>query len=51
MNRFVEMAFKKWNNMSQRTAVIYNDIICNIINVFNVAFDQFNAPLLNKSIN
>ncbi len=26
-------------------------ILCNIINVFTVIFDQFNAFLLNKSVN
>ncbi len=27
-----------------------NEIFCNIINVFTVTFDQFNASLLNKII-
>jgi len=27
------------------------EIFCNIINVFTFTFNQFNAPLLNKSIN
>ncbi len=27
------------------------EIFCNIINVFTVTFDQFNASLLNKSFN
>ncbi len=26
-------------------------IFCNILNVFTVTFDQFNASMLNKSIN
>ncbi len=26
------------------------DIFCNILNVFTVTFDQFNASLLNKSL-
>ncbi len=27
------------------------EIFCNIMNVFTVAFDKFNASLLNKNIN
>ncbi len=27
------------------------EIFCNIINVFTVTFDQFDAPLLNKNTN
>ncbi len=27
------------------------EMLCNLINIFTVAFDQFNASLLNKSIN
>ncbi len=27
------------------------EIFCNIINAFTVTFDEFNATLLNKSIN
>jgi len=27
------------------------EIFCNIIHIFTVTFDQFNASLLNKSIN
>ncbi len=27
------------------------EIFCNILNVFTVTFDQFNAYLLNKNIN
>ncbi len=26
------------------------EMLCNLINIFTVAFDQFNASLLNKSI-
>ncbi len=35
-------------DMFQRTAFV--TICCNIINIFTVTFDQFNAFLLNKSI-
>ncbi len=27
------------------------EIFCNVINVFTVAFDEFNVSLLNKTIN
>ncbi len=27
------------------------EFFCNIVNIFPVTFDQFNASLLNKSIN
>jgi len=30
---------------------VWNIIVCNIINVFTVIFDQYNVFLLNKSIN
>jgi len=34
----------------ERAAFILNRIFCNVINVFTVTFDQFNASLINKSI-
>ncbi len=39
------------NGKHKRTTFIWNDIFCNIINVFTVTFEQFNASLLNNSIN
>jgi len=38
------------NRMFKRTAFIKNRVICNIINVFTVTFDQFNMSLMDKSI-
>ncbi len=39
------------NRKSKRTAFIWNRHIFNIINVFNITFDQFNAAVMNKTIN
>ncbi len=39
------------NRKFKRTAFIWNRNLCNIINVFTVTFDQFNASLMNKSNN
>ncbi len=38
------------NRKFKRTAFKI-EIFCNIINVFTVTFDQFDASLLNKTIN
>jgi len=32
----------------QKTAFIWNNIFCNILNIFTVTFDQFNTSLMNK---
>ncbi len=39
------------NRKLQREHLYEMEIFCNITNVLNVTFDQFNASLLNKSIN
>ncbi len=36
---------------SKEQHLLEMEIFCNIINIFTVTFDQFNAALLNKSIN
>ncbi len=36
---------------SKEEHLIKIEIFCNIMNVFTVAFDKFNASLLNKNIN
>ncbi len=51
---FVETFFFKiiWliENLKQQKHLFVIKIFC-IINVFTLTFDQFNAPLLNKSMN
>ncbi len=37
--------------MNRKKKIYLKYILCNIINVFTVTFNQFNASLLNKSIN
>ncbi len=39
------------NRKFKRKHLFDIEIYCNIINVFTVTFDQFNASLMNKSIN
>ncbi len=45
MLKTAETALQYFGNSS-----LTKTILCNIINVFRVTFDQFNAYLLNKSI-
>ncbi len=40
-----------WIESSKEQILFENEVFCNIINVFTVTFDQFNASLLNKHIN
>ncbi len=40
---------KKWDSLNRNLYEV--EIVSNGINVFTVTFDQFNASLLNKSIN
>ncbi len=40
-----------WIERSKDQYLFEIEIFCNIINVLTVKFDQFNASLLNKSIN
>ncbi len=40
-----------WTESSKEQHLFETEIFCNITNVFIVTFDQFNAFLLNKSIN
>ncbi len=37
-------------NRNEKKIYILSETFCNIINVFTVSFDQFNASLLNKNI-
>ncbi len=39
-----------WIESSKEQHLFEIEIFCNIISVFTVTFDQFNASLLNKSI-
>ncbi len=39
------------NKSSKEQHLFETEIFCNIINVFTVIFDQFNASMLNKNIN
>ncbi len=39
-----------WIENSKEQHLFETEILCNIINVFTVTFDQFNAALLNKSV-
>ncbi len=41
----------RWIESSKEQHLFETEIFCNIINVFTVTFDQFNASLMNKSIN
>ncbi len=52
-NIFVEtvMYFIFLDSQMNRQHLFEIEIFCNIINVFTVTFDQFNASLMNKSIN
>ncbi|XDV39993.1 hypothetical protein PO909_009159 [Leuciscus waleckii] len=54
LQKFADLLLKKHFHLSiLKTVVllnIFNQIFCNIINVFILTFDQFNASLLNKSI-
>ncbi len=43
--------FLWWIERSEEQHLSEIEIICNIINVFIITFDQFKASLLNKSIN
>ncbi len=43
--------FLWWIEHSEEQHLSEIEIICNIINVFIITFDQFKASLLNKSIN
>ncbi len=43
---FVETIFSSWLFYDKKNNLF--TILCNIINVFTVTFDQFNASLLNK---
>ncbi len=38
-------------NSSKEQHLFELKIFCNIINVFTITFDQFNASLLNQSVN
>ncbi len=40
-----------WNVLKTFFFFLNIEIFCNIINVFTVTFDQFDAPLLNKNTN
>ncbi len=51
-NIFVEMVINYIFHESSKEQHLFEiEIFSNIINVFAVAFDQFNASLMNKSIN
>ncbi len=41
----------EWLESSKEQHLFEIKILCNIINVFTVTFDQFNESLLNKSKN
>ncbi len=41
----------RWIESSEEQHLLKLEIFCNIINAFTVTFDQFNAFLMNKSIN
>ncbi len=41
----------RWIESSKEQHLFETEIFCNIINVLTVTFDQFNASLMNKSIN
>ncbi len=48
-NITVNVEKKKWDSLNINLYEV--EIVSNSINVFTVTFDQFNASLLNKSIN
>ncbi len=54
-NIFVEtdlfFRIHRWIESSKEQHFFKIEIFCYIINVFTVTFDQFNASLINKSIN
>ncbi len=39
-----------WEEISKEQHLFEIEILCNILNVFTVTFDQFNTSLLNKTI-
>ncbi len=41
----------RWIETSEKQHLFEIEIYCNIINVFTGTFDQFNASLMNKSVN
>ncbi len=41
----------RWIETSEKQHLFEIEIYCNIINVFTDTFDQFNASLMNKSVN
>ncbi len=40
----------RWIESSKEQLLFETEIFCNIINVFTVTFDQYNASFMNKSI-
>ncbi len=57
LNIFVEIVIhfifqdSLMNRKFKRTVFFEIEIVCNIVNVFTITFNQLNASLLNKSIN
>ncbi len=50
LNIFVETEIIIWWIESSKEQHLFEiEIFCNVINVFTITFDQFNASLLNKT--
>ncbi len=48
---YIFFRFFWWIKSSEKQHLSEIEIFCNIINVFIITFDQYNASLINKTIN